>query len=360
MTGKRFIISLQTYTINSFISSSFKIMPLIIEDKCFTTSSDTSCIQPGRIFESFGQLKRNSELFIDQVQSETVLKSLDIDSDRVLYVLQQEFATISPCKNSSNIKYIGSADATTCHIVIMKYSASGAISLAHLDGAQTFEALQKMLIEIHDISRYKFDVAGQKGNVAIAGEEQLNSPFDIDLFIFGGFVDDKNYSEKLFGEILMSCVKCNDNLNLKLAPCYTLNTTLVNTVKKPIIYGVVVEVVSGEISAALFKNKGPDLHLRHVKIGSDLGVCSCYDFHKEHVQIPPFTYHPPYYIDQLLSLPDHVYLQYTSTSPQCEPDDFVETSKGTFRFMLENPDRKVFENGVRSYVLTSNGVWTLV
>lgn len=50
----------------------------------------------------------------------------------LLYVGQCEFAVTTSQDN--NVSVIGSDDATTCIIAILRHSASGATALAHFDG----------------------------------------------------------------------------------------------------------------------------------------------------------------------------------------------------------------------------------
>ena len=50
--------------------------------------------------------------------------------DRCLYVGQREMAVVAPW---DNLNMIGSADATTCHIVIIRDIHTGVTGFAHLD-----------------------------------------------------------------------------------------------------------------------------------------------------------------------------------------------------------------------------------
>lgn len=50
-----------------------------------------------------------------------------------LYVGQREVAATVP--EDANVSMIGSDDATTCIIVILRHSVSGAVALAHFDGS---------------------------------------------------------------------------------------------------------------------------------------------------------------------------------------------------------------------------------
>lgn len=56
-----------------------------------------------------------------------------VSSRGLLYVGQREFATSIP--QDKNVTIIGSDDATTCIIVVVRHSGSGATALAHFDGS---------------------------------------------------------------------------------------------------------------------------------------------------------------------------------------------------------------------------------
>ncbi|KAG5877398.1 hypothetical protein JTB14_037020 [Gonioctena quinquepunctata] len=51
----------------------------------------------------------------------------------LLYVQQREYAATVP--HDKNVNIIGSDDATTCIIVVIRHSGSGAVSLGHFDGS---------------------------------------------------------------------------------------------------------------------------------------------------------------------------------------------------------------------------------
>lgn len=63
----------------------------------------------------------------------------EIGSKGVLYVGQREFAVIS--SQDCNVEIVGSDDATTCIITIIRHSASGAAALAHFDGTGMYNKL---------------------------------------------------------------------------------------------------------------------------------------------------------------------------------------------------------------------------
>ena len=64
---------------------------------------------------------------------------------RTIYVHQREFAVVE--KNDPNgFHFIGSDDATTCHILVL--DNQHAVGIIHLDGGETNESLEEMLNEM--------------------------------------------------------------------------------------------------------------------------------------------------------------------------------------------------------------------
>lgn len=99
----------------------------------------------------------------------------------LLYVRQREMAAVAP--HDKNVTIIGSDDATTCIIVVVRHSGSGAVALAHLDGAGTDEAVSTMVARVQELG-----IGYPEGR--------------IELQLIGGFRDQKGYSEDLFYNIM--------------------------------------------------------------------------------------------------------------------------------------------------------------
>lgn len=72
----------------------------------------------------------------------------------LLYVQQRELAATGP--HDKSISILGSDDATTCLIVVVRHSGSGAVALAHLDGCGTDEAVCTMVQRVHELAIGKF------------------------------------------------------------------------------------------------------------------------------------------------------------------------------------------------------------
>ena len=63
-------------------------------------------------------------------------------TDKCLYVGQREMAVVAP---GDNVNMVGSEDATTCHIVIIRDDHTGVTGLAHIDSDEPndFHALER-------------------------------------------------------------------------------------------------------------------------------------------------------------------------------------------------------------------------
>ncbi|VDI43902.1 protein N-terminal asparagine amidohydrolase [Mytilus galloprovincialis] len=105
----------------------------------------------------------------------------------LLYVGQREFAATSP--EDEKILVMGSEDATTCHIVIIRHTGCGAVCIAHFDGYGSDKAVKDIMRVMNDLCK--------------------NKPFGrYELHIAGGFKDDDESSEKVSIKTLS-----NDNIH---------------------------------------------------------------------------------------------------------------------------------------------------
>ena len=94
----------------------------------------------------------------------------------VVYVGQREAGIL--CPNSSHgLKFVGSEDATTCHIVVIRDQNSGKSALIHLDDVNS-SALDHVTKQVCDGSE---DTYGQ----------------NVEIHIFGGYEDENDTSEDL-------------------------------------------------------------------------------------------------------------------------------------------------------------------
>ncbi|KAL1497945.1 hypothetical protein ABEB36_008825 [Hypothenemus hampei] len=235
----------------------------------------------------------------------------------LVYVRQRELASTVP--HDKNVSILGSDDATTCIIVVVRHTGSGAVALAHLDGAGTDEAVCTMIQRVQELA-----LGYPEGR--------------IELQLVGGYSDPNNYSEKLFFGIMNSFQKQQVEIDLTLACIGQLNTTIRAGIAWPLIYGIGVNVKTGEIFPATFPDKGPDALLRSVRqLTGYSEILDIYDCNMGLIRIGPFNYKPLRGVDLWLEQNDEFILRHLSTSPDVEPPHFVEERRAALAYVREHP-----------------------
>ncbi|XP_076433941.1 protein N-terminal asparagine amidohydrolase isoform X11 [Peromyscus maniculatus bairdii] len=124
-----------------------------------------------------------------------------------------------------SISILGSDDATTCHIVVLRHTGNGATCLTHCDGTDTKAEVPLIMSSIKSFSDHT-----QCGR--------------LEVHLVGGFSDDRQLSQKLTHQLL----KLNDREE--------------NENHFPIIYGIAVNIKTAEIYRASFHDRGPEEQLR--------------------------------------------------------------------------------------------------
>lgn len=186
-------------------------------------------------------LFHNHSFYRDAAASFLSIPSKVIGAMGLLYIQQREMAVTVP--HDKNVAILGTDDATTCIALVLRHSGSGAVGLAHLDGAGTEDAIVALIQRVQELS-----VGYAEGR--------------LELQLMGGVSDNHNYSEELFYNILHTFHKQPVEVDLTVACVCELNTIVRNGVRWPIIYGVGINIKSGEVFPATFPEKGPDTPLR--------------------------------------------------------------------------------------------------
>lgn len=234
----------------------------------------------------------------------------------LLYVGQREMAAVAPHDKSVNI--IGSDDATTCIIVVVRHSGSGAVALAHLDGNGIDEAVTTMVARVQELA-----LGYPEGR--------------IELQLIGGFRDLQGYGEDIFSSVMQSFHKHHLEIDLTQACVGELNTILRGDTNWPIIYGVGVNIKTGEIFPASYPDRGPDQQLRTARNFTGAhSVLDIYDSSMGMLRIGPFNYDPLRGVDLWLSQSDEFLLQHLSTSPDVEPPHFAMQVRSALKYIQEN------------------------
>ncbi|XP_016345045.1 protein N-terminal asparagine amidohydrolase-like [Sinocyclocheilus anshuiensis] len=86
-------------------------MPLLTRNKRIERVSSAA-----ELFSKHPHLKESAQQFVSRSPE-------SVDPKQLLYVQQREFAVTTPADNSVSI--LGSDDATTCHLVVLRHTAHG-------------------------------------------------------------------------------------------------------------------------------------------------------------------------------------------------------------------------------------------
>nr|XP_034360392.1 protein N-terminal asparagine amidohydrolase isoform X4 [Arvicanthis niloticus] len=227
----------------------------------------------------------------------------------LLYVQQRELAVTSP--KDGSISILGSDDATTCHIVVLRHTGNGATCLTHCDGSDTKAEVPLIMSSIKSFSEH-----------AECGR--------LEVHLVGGFSDDRQLSQKLTHQLLSEFDKQDDDIHLVTLCVTELNDREENENHFPIIYGIAVNIKTAEIYRASFQDRGPEEQLRAARA--------------------------------LAGGPqdDKQILEHLSTSPLAEPPHFVEHIRSTLMFLKKfpSPENILFPgNKALLYKKNKDGLW---
>ncbi|XP_049801659.1 protein N-terminal asparagine amidohydrolase-like [Schistocerca nitens] len=283
------------------------------------------------------EIREQSEKFLE-------IPTKTVGPHGLLYVHQGELAVTEP--NDSNVEVLGSDDATTCIIAVLRHPVCGAVALSHMDGGGVADCVARMIESVKQIAGGSSD-----------GKMELQ--------VFGAFGYAQNFSETVFDSVMITFHKHPEKVNVTLACVGDINTTVKDGKHWPSLYGVGINVKTGELFPAVYKDRGPDEGLRHARqLCSKLRMMEVYNNETRMLKIGPFDYSPLNDAEMWLNLPDEVILHYMSTSPEVEPPHFVSQIRKALKCMLDHPSpiNTIFKfNKPRCYVRdeTNNG-WVLV
>ncbi|XP_052130589.1 protein N-terminal asparagine amidohydrolase isoform X1 [Frankliniella occidentalis] len=237
----------------------------------------------------------------------------------LLYVMERELAVTVP--HDKNVNILGTDNATTCIIVVLRHTGSGAVGITHLHNVGCEDGVVTLIERVRELS------AGFP-----EGRLELN--------LIGGFADSRNYSEGVFQGIMHAFHKQPLEVDLIIACVGEANTTVRAGVRWPIICGVGVNNKTGEIFPATFPDRGPEVSLRlarHLTGGHQAKVLDVYDCSSGLHRIGPFNYEPLRGVDLWLEQSDEFILQHLSTSPEVEPPHFSTMIRQTLKYIQDHP-----------------------
>ncbi|KAM9363042.1 protein N-terminal asparagine amidohydrolase [Symphorus nematophorus] len=304
-------------------------MPLFIQNRGLGRINSTA-----ELFGKYPHLQENGRAFRSK-------PLVDVNPKCLLYVQQREFAATTPEDNCVSV--IGSEDATTCHLVVLRHTGSGAVCLAHLDGSSTWSEVPLIVNAVMSLS-----------NVSKEGR--------LELHLVGGFNDESKTSHKLSLSILAAFQKQKEDIHLETCCITEVNDTVVDGNHRPVVYGIGVNVKTGEVFPSSFTCKGPAEELRSARTFTGGQMADIYDSSRGLVKIGPCQWSPNLDIAFWLSQNDDTILKYLSTSPMAEPPHFVQHMKSTIQFLLEHPNSdSLFPGGQpQLYHRTETGDWERV
>lgn len=304
-------------------------MPLLIENHKIERTSTTA-----EFFAKYPLLQENAGAFRAKAL-------VNVDPKCLLYVQQREFAATTPADNSVSV--IGSDDATTCHLVLVRHTGSGAACLAHCDGSSTWSEVPLIVKAVTNLSSQT-----KEGR--------------LELHLVGGFDDESKTSHSLSLSLLAAFQKQEEDIHLVTCCITELNDILTEGIHRPVVYGIGVNVKTGEVFPASFPCRGPAEELRSARTFTGGQMADIYDSSKQQVKIGPCKWSRNRDIKFWLTQDDKTILKYLSTSPLAEPPHFVQHIKTTIQFLLDhpNPDSLFPRGQPQQFRRTEQGDWERV
>lgn len=244
---------------------------------------------------------------------------------RFLYVAQGE---IAHCTSSQN-NFLVSDKATTCHILAMRSCSSdreALCTLTHIDGTGYANSLR----------------AAIEGHASYHG----NSSCKLDIHVAGGYKDLRGTSRDLSNWLMQELAAlAEENLPIE----FTLQTACITSIntcsssQQPLVRGLALDCRTGQVWMAhcpSVEQHGPAPVQRAARLWAQhcpTPTLHCIFTHKSnHLVIQPYRIVKFKGLESLLRLPDHALLQYCSTSPDVEEDDFCPMVRRTLHFLKEN------------------------
>ncbi|XP_051997382.1 protein N-terminal asparagine amidohydrolase-like [Xyrauchen texanus] len=265
-----------------------------------------------------------------------------VDPKQLLYVQQREFAATTPADNSVSV--LGSDDATTCHLVVLRHTGSGATCLAHCDGSSTWTEVPLIVNAV--TSRSNLAKEGRLSCILLGDDRKTSH--SLSLNILGG----AGVMGRAMGTWKVTTAGGEGSV-------IDMNDVIKGGIHLPLLYGIGVHVKSGYVFPASFIFRGPVEELRSARTFSGGQMVEVYDSSRELVKIGPCRWTQSDDMAFWLSQDDEIILQYLSTSPYAEPPHFIQHIKSTVQFLLDHlTSDGLFPGGQpHFYRRTEEGKW---
>jgi len=261
----------------------------------------------------------------------------------LLYLHPREFAVVLP--HDKSITLLGSDDCTTNVMVAIRHTGSGAVCLGHVDGADTENGVSPLISRIQEVS-----LGYPEGR--------------LELHLVGGFMDPRGYSERLVVGLLHAFHKEPLELDLVFACVGDMNTTVRSGLAWPIIYGIGINVKTGEIFPATFPDKGPDMALRSTRqLTGNVHLMDLYDCTLGLLRVGPIHYPPSRGIELWLQQADEFLVSQLSFAPEAELPNFAMKTRSAMKHIRDHPFPAVTvfpDNRPRYFRKDESGAWVQV
>lgn len=316
--------------------------------------------------EAEGRRRKNLDMVLDhellkesavEFERRSVKNVSHTGDERVLCVLQREFAA---CR-VADVDVLGSDDATTCIVVVFKLGAT-AMACAHFDNSVAIARTGCGVVKMYEAISEVAAAAGRGSSplTTTTTEEDM-----LDVWIVGGFLDDRNLSAATLGLLLAALNALPRAVNLQLVYAERRNTRTVDGVHHPRFIGAAISEGGNVVVPAHFTHLGPALGLRSVlSCSGEEELFSCYNWKTNRIEIM-FPYGDFEAAEALLEAPDEFLLANVSTSPKQEPPRFLSTLRAALKYLVDHPEcSETFKNGPICFERQKSGpvagAWLLV
>jgi len=265
---------------------------------------------PNSLFQQHPLLKEVSAALVTE-------KSQVLGPPGLLYVSTREYAVTH--SHDTKVLVVGTDDVTTGLVIIIRHTTSGAVGVAQVDRL-TDEGLSTFLQKVASLA-YGYD-----------GRTELH--------LVGAFADTKGLGAALVNSALAALHRQRSSLELVTLCVGELCTVRRSGTPWPLLYGLGVNVKTGDIFPAQFTDKGPDMDLRTARTltgGESVGLMDIYDYQREELRIGPFTYEPMRAVDIWLQQTDEFVLKSLHPCPEVSPPSFLPLLRQTLKRIKQDP-----------------------
>lgn len=317
-------------------------MPLLIDGKPVKQNDDLT------------NFTRTYSEFLSQSRAQFRLRPIvNVEPNSAIYVQQLEYAVVG---GDDVIDQISASEFTTCCCLIVRHTGSMATGLGHFDENDTPNSVKNLTNLVVQLTQdwYK--------HVGVNQHELASKHHQYEVYIFGGFLDNRGISEEVCKQILETLKQLPTNLNLKLACIWNNNTHFKDNIAYPCITSLVCNIKTGDIfEANQIGDYGPLEELRFLRFSMrpPVTMSSIYEPFQKKLIISGFeTNLCDDTICQLLGLNTNSFLHYWSTSPLAEAPSYVPRCKNALKFLRDNR-KTMFNRDKRFEFVRVNNRWEL-